>query len=85
MCPNKRVNRGLDRRTFLKGSMAGLIGLPAMKIAIMSITPMNTTKGTSIADRAGGVVHVDGVAPSDANGTSASGGCLPAVISVPMW
>ncbi len=33
MCPTQKL-RGLNRRTFLKGSMAGLIGLPALKFAI---------------------------------------------------
>ncbi|MFA9453668.1 MAG: DUF362 domain-containing protein [Candidatus Aminicenantaceae bacterium] len=32
MCPNQKL-RGLNRRTFLKGSMVGLIGLPALKFA----------------------------------------------------
>jgi uncharacterized protein (DUF362 family) len=34
MCPKQKHGRGgLDRRTFIKGSVAGLIGLPALKFS----------------------------------------------------
>jgi len=33
MCTNQKHGGGLDRRTFIKGSLVGLIGLPALRFS----------------------------------------------------